>query len=170
MAVDLSEYVDSLRREITPVDGPAPFIQDQVLVGYLVDAFWDARLDGFLKDYSADEDGIVTHNSGSDRELPREGVALCVIYAGARILRLQLINTEAHFRATAGPVEFETRSSANVMQEMLQQLQWRKERLLEALERTDVAVLDALTTRTLSPGSYGGWVGPPVYAGDQVMP
>lgn len=151
MAVDLSEFTDSLRREITPVDGDALAINDDGLVGYLVDAFWEAHLDGFVQDYVANEDGIVTP------DLPRQYVALCVLYAGIKVLKLQLVNTEAHFRATAGPVGFETRLSASVMAEMLRQLQHRKDNLQEALERTDAYVVDALTTRTLSLGSYGGW-------------
>lgn len=153
MVADLSEYVASLRREITPVEGDALDVSDESLASYLVDAFWEARLDGFMEDYSVSEAGIVDPPS-----LPREKVALCVIYAGIKIISLQLVNTEAHFRATAGPVGIETRISATVLSEMLRQLRWRKERLLEALEQTDVAVLDALTTRVLSPGSYGGWI------------
>lgn len=149
---DLSEFTASLRREITPVEGDALNVAEPALVGYLVDAFWEARLDGFLTDYSSNESGIV------EPELPRENVALCVLYAGIRILKLQLVNTEAHFRATAGPVGFETRTSATVMAEMLRQLERRRDHLLEALERTDAYVMDALTVRTLSPGSYGGWV------------
>lgn len=152
MVADLSEFVASLRREITPVEGDALTTTDEVLVGYLVDAFWEARLDGFMVGYISDEDGLV------EPDLPREKVALCVLYAGIRILKLQLVNTEAHFRATAGPVGFETRQSATVMAEMLRQLERRKDHLLEALWATDVLVLDALTTRTLSAGSYGGWV------------
>lgn len=152
MATELYDYVGSLRREVTPVDGDPLSIQDEDLVGYLVDGFWEARLDGFMSDYTSNEDGQV------EPELPREKIALVVLYAGIRILRLQLINTEAHFRATAGPVGFETRISSTVMAEMLRQLERRKEQLQEALEITDVMVLDALTTRTLSVGSYGGWV------------
>jgi len=154
MAVDLADYIESLEREVTPLEGDAPDVSDEKLVGYLSDAFWEARLDGFMEGYEADNLGVV---QGSP-DLPREKIALIVVYAGIRILRLQLINTEAHFRATAGPVGFETRISSTVMAEMLRQLERRKEQLLEALEQTDVVVLDALTTRTLSPGSYGGWV------------
>ena len=155
MVTDLSEHVESLHREITPFEQVEDSLSqaDQLkLTHYLVDGFWEARLDGFM-------DGYVVGSSGQvDPALPREKVALCVIYAGIRILRLQLVNTEAHFRATAGPVGFESRVSATVMAEMLRQLEARKQQLLEALESTDAYVLDALTTRTLSVGSYGGWV------------
>jgi hypothetical protein len=159
MPIDLNEHVSSLRREITPL-GSDLFsdVQDSQLRDYLIDAFWDARLDGFLEGWRVDASGIVEPEGSNSQSMPREKVALCVIYVGSRILRLQIVNTEAHFRASAGPVSFESRQSATVMREMLAQLQWRKERLLEALERTDVEVMDALTTRTLSAGSYGGWV------------
>ncbi len=159
MSVDISEFVDSLRREVTPIC-EATDVSDGELLNHLLDAFWDAKLDGFFVNYVADQNGIVSGTSTNTPPFPRELVALCVAYAGARIVRLRISNTDALFRAKAGPVEFETRQSANVLRELLVQLQWRKEQLMEALERTDTIVLDALTTRTLSSGAYGGFVNP----------
>ena len=165
MPTTLADYVDSLRREITPLGDEDPYseVENTKLTGHLVDAFWEARLDGFMDGWRAGTDGTMTRDSGAEADFPREKVALIVTYAGIRILRLRLMNTESHFKASAGPVEFETRNSAEVMRELLRQLQWRKEKFLEALERTDVQVIDALTVRTLSVGSYGGWVDQPVH-------
>lgn len=163
MTTTLLDYTDSLRREITPL-GSDEFsnVGDIELADHLGDAFWEARLDGFMRGWRIDLNGTITREDGSPGDFPREKIALIVTYAAVRILRLRIMNTEAHFKASAGPVEFETRQSAEVMRELLRQLQWRKEKLLEAMEATDVSLIDALTVRTLSPGSYGGWADYPV--------
>lgn len=150
--MDLSEHTESLAREITP-PGEQPPLRDDQLLGYLTDAFWEARLDGFFPKYRVDDEGIVEPEG-----FPREYVALCVIYAGGRILRLRISNLEAEIQAVAGPVEFRLRQSVSVLKELLQQLERRKDQLLGALSATDAHLIDALTVRTLSLGSYSGWV------------
>lgn len=145
MAVDLSEYVDVLRREITPPGGVSPLTDDQ-LTGYLADALWEARLDGFLSDYSADPDGVVTP------DISRDLIALLVVYAGIKILRNQILNTNTAFKAKAGPVEFETENSATMLVEMLRQLKAVKDRLLDAENSygmTTVQLVDGFTVRNL---------------------
>lgn len=156
MAVDLADFVESLKREVTPPDSTLyATTRDEVFSGYLMDAFWEAKLDGFLGPWRA-EDTVVTHVS-SDADLPREQVALIVIYAGIKILRNRLISLQQSMRAEAGPVSFETKNSATVMAEMLRQLQALKDRILEAgQEETTVALIDALTVRQISRHSYYG--------------
>lgn len=161
MAVDLSDdqYVDSLKREVVPL-GSTLFdgVADDQWVGYLTDGFWEAKLDGFLPGYVADEDGIVTNEVGGP-DLDRRYVALIVLYAGIRILRNRILNMNTGFRAKAGPVEFEQQNSATMLAEMLKQLRATKDRILEELEAADetsVMVLDAFSTRLFSPGSYWG--------------
>lgn len=156
MAVDLGDYADSLRREITPV-GTTLGIQDDELTAYLTDAFWEARLDGFLEGYIADEDGLVEHEGGG-RDLDRRYVALVVLYAGIRILRNRILNTNTSFRAKAGPVEFEQQSSATMLAEMLKQLRGTKDRIIEALDadETNVQILDAMSVRMFNGASYWG--------------
>jgi hypothetical protein len=131
MAVDLSDFVSTMRREVTPL-GSTLFLDvtDAALVGFMADAFWEARMDGFFLGYSADEDGIVTNDTGTT-DLPRKDIALIVVYAGIRILRNQIMNTQTMFRAKAGPVEFEQQSSAIMLREMLQQLRDTKQRLID---------------------------------------
>jgi hypothetical protein len=162
MATDLSDYVESLEREVTPL-GSATFaaISDDTWLAYLTDAFWEARLDGLMVGYTCDEDGLVTADSdGSD--LPRQYVALIVLYAGIRVLRNRILNSSASdkLRAKAGPVEFERESgsSATVLAEMLKQLRATKDRILEELDdETSVLYLDAFSTRLFSySGSYWG--------------
>lgn len=166
MAVDLSLFVDSLKREVQP-PGTEIFagVSESAWVGYLADAFWEARLDGFLLDYSADEDGLVTHTAGG-ADIDRSAVALIILYAGIRVLRNRLMNINTQFRAKAGPVEYEVQNSANLLTDMLRALRAQKMRLINLLdnpEETVVMMLDAYSTRLYLPESYGG--GPELTAG-----
>lgn len=163
MAVLLSDFVASLKREVQP-PGTDLFtgVSAAQWVGYLADAFWEARLDGFLEGYTVQDEGTVDAAvvpvDSTAAEFPRENLALVVLYAGIRILRNRILNTNTQFRAKAGPVEFEQQNSATMLAEMLKQLRATKDRIIEAIEsdETDVLVLDAYSTRVLSPLSYGG--------------
>jgi hypothetical protein len=164
MAVDLADYVDSLKREIQP-PGSDLFagVSDAQWVGYLADAFWEARLDGFLEGYTTDEGAtsgdvsIVPVGAGAD--IDQRWIALIVLYAAVKILRNRILNMSTTFRAKAGPVEFEQQNSATMLAEMLKQLKATKDRIVEELdaaEETGVLVLDAYSTRLYSPLSYFG--------------
>lgn len=158
MAVDLADYVPALRREIQP-PGSTLFddVSDDDLEGYLSDAFWEARLDGFVIDYT-ESGGIVTPSS-SAVEFPREQTALVVLYAGLKILRNRLLQTNTKFAAKAGPVEFATEQSANMLTEMARQLAAVKDRLIAMnLTATDISLVDAFSNRNASPESYGGYL------------
>lgn len=158
MAVDLSDYVPSLRREVTPPDSTLfTNVTDEVFTGYLADAFWEARLDGFLTAWVADEDGLVTPVAPNTTELPREQIAAIIIYAGVRVLRNRILNMNTTFRSKAGPVEYEVQNSAAMLVEMLKQLKAMKDRLLESQEdvgETNTLYLDAVATRLLGPNAY----------------
>lgn len=160
MAIDLSEdeYIESLKREVTPL-GSTMFdgIDDDTWLGYLTDAFWEAKLDGFLVGYVEDE-GAVSHESGG-ADLDRRYVALIVLYAGIKVLRNRILSMNTGFRAKAGPVEFEQQNSATMLAEMLKQLRSTKDRILDELdnvEATYTMVLDALSVRTFDSSSYWG--------------
>lgn len=158
MAVDLTDYAPTLRREISPLGSDLfASIGDSELGLHLADAFWEARLDGFLAGYTADEDGVV-EPAATGADLTPAGVALIVLYAGIRILRNRILNMNTGFRAKAGPVEFEQQNSATMLAEMLKQLRDRKNQLLERAEvvGTDVVLIDAYSVRLLNPASYGG--------------
>lgn len=152
MAIDLSDeqFIDSLRREVTPL-GTTLFatVDEDTWLGYLTDAFWEARLDGFMIGYSADEEGIIEPVNGV--ELGRQWVALIILYAGIKVLRNRILNTKTGFRAKAGPVEYEEQQSATMLAEMLKQLAETKKRILDELEEqswaTTVGYFDAYTAR-----------------------
>jgi len=154
MAVELSEYVDVLRREVTPPGGTQfDGVSDDVFTGYLADAVWEARLDGFLEGWAADEDGTIEPIGG--KEFPREHVALLVLYSGIRILRLRILNTNTRFHAKAGPAEFSQEQSANALTEMLKNLNEVKDRLLD-VGPTSAYLIDGYSVRAWCPDSYYG--------------
>lgn len=166
MAVDLFDYVDVLRREVSP-PGSTLFatVADDTMASYLADAFWEARLDGFVSKYEASLDGVITPLDAGAPDIPREQIALVVLYAGLKILRNQLINQTSRFKAKAGPVEFETENSANLMTEMAKQLASVRDRLL-AVEDFDTPtfLVDASWVRstpvvTSWGAEYLEWVG-----------
>ena len=161
MAVDLTEaqYIDSLKREVIPL-GSTVFadVTPTQWLGYLTDAFWEAKLEGFFTNYVVTPEGQLTNEAGGP-DLDQKYIALIVLYAGIRILRNRILNTNTGFRAKAGPVEFEQQTSATMLAEMLKQLRDTKDRILEeleALDATGVMVLDAFSTRLFSLDSYWG--------------
>lgn len=190
MAVDLSDYVDTLRREVTP-PGSTLFatVSDDVFVGYMCDAFWEVTLDGFLGTamnntsngtvpaalYSCDVNGIVVSvndpqvASGTNEyattpydptvDMNRSEIALVCLYAGIKIIRNQLMTQNTGTRAKAGPVEFEQSFSANLLVEMLKELQSVRQRLLWLRTYSqDVSLVDAFSARSTSASSYAGYL------------
>lgn len=176
MAVDLSDYVDVLRREVT-LPGSTQFstVPDTTMLGYLADAFWEVKLDGFVEPWVADSDGIVIPQNDPQaltsggpfnptpydpsKDIPRDQVALVVLYAGIKILRNNVLAQNTRLSAKAGPVEFTTENSANVLTEMLKELTNIKNRLL-ALKtfNQDVTLIDVFSARSTSGASYAGYL------------
>lgn len=160
MSVDLADFVEALQREVQP-PGVTIFagVSDDTWVGYLTDAFWEARLDGFLGGYAASTDGVIAPESGNGPDIPRQMVALVLIYAGIKIIRNRLISTNTRFHAKAGPVEIEQDYSATLLTEMAKQLSAVKDRLL-ALQTftTDVTLIDGFSARSSSGSSYAGYL------------
>lgn len=134
MAVDLADLIESLQRETSPPGTDLfPTATDDEWLGQLQDAFWAAKLHGFdAFDNYTEQDGLVFPISGDD-ELGREWQQLLVLFAGIRSIRMKLMNTNTSFRAQAGPVEFETANSANLLNEILRELQKQVDRLYDSL-------------------------------------
>jgi hypothetical protein len=176
MAVDLSDFVSTVRREVTP-PGSTTFstVSDDVFVGYLSDAFWEVKLDGFIEPYVCDPNGIIIPAGSSDAanialgfqptafdptvDMGRDQVALVCLYAGIKIIRNKLLEQTSRVRAKAGPVEFEQDYSANLLIEMLKELQTIRARLLFLrAEDMQVSLIDAFSARSSSPSSYSGYL------------
>lgn len=160
MAVDLSELVESLQREVNaPGFDQLPNATTADYVGNLEDGFWEAVLDGVITGYTS-SDGIVTPTSG-DTELSRELQQLVVFYAGYRIVRNQLRDLKTVFRTKAGPVEYETQQAASVLKAILDEMAGKKAVLLSRLSdmgRVDSHYIDAIVARDLSVSDgYSYW-------------
>lgn len=149
MAVDLGELIESLRREVSPPgEDLFPDATDDDYFGNLQDAFWDAKLDGLLKNYT-ESDGLVVPTTGTT-EISRELQQLVVLYAGLRIVRNHLRAMNTVFRSKAGPVEFETQKSAQLLSGLLDELRTRRRLVLDRLAEIgalDTYYIDAVIAR-----------------------
>jgi len=158
MSIDLSDYTEALLREVNPV-GTTVFSESD-LDGYLPDAFWEAKLDGFLSDWTCTEAGVVTPVVTGGADMTRAEVSLCILYAGIKIIRNKVLNTKTLFRAKGGPAEFEQQSSATMLAEMLKQLENTKNRLLTQSDlygfATSVQMLDVASIRMWNTDTYFG--------------
>lgn len=164
MAVDLGDLIETLKREVAAPGAEEttfPDATEDIWLGNLQDAFWDARLDGMLKDFT-ESDGLVTPITGTT-DITRDLQQLVVLYAGIRIVRNSLRALNTVFRAKAGPVEFETQNSASVLKSLLDMLMERRHGVLLRLSdlgQVPSYYIDAVYGRELAI-SYGDthWVG-----------
>lgn len=174
MSVDLSNYIPSLKREVTPPGSTTlDSVSDDSLTGYLSDAFWEIRMDGFMEPFSCDADGIIVPIDNTEAvagaesytpttydptvDIKREDIALIIIYAGIKIIANSLTAQASHTRAKAGPVEFEQDFSANFLVERLKELNATKLRLLYLKTfNQDVTVIDSYSARNVNAFSFGG--------------
>ncbi len=144
MAVDLNDLVEYLNAEIGPTTA-ATLTGGQKLLA-LRNAFWSAKLDGVtaLADYR-EVDGTIDPVGGV--ELDRELQQIIVFWAGIAIVSNELRNSNTSFRAKAGPVEYETQTSANVLRGILDLLLERRALLVKRLSdsgRTTVGIVDSV--------------------------
>ena len=134
MAVDIDDLVPSLRRMVNPPGSELfPNATTGVLAGYLSDAFWTAKLDGFFGGYTEDPEGFISPETVGGDDLPRDWQQLIVFYAGMQIVENELRAKNTVFRTKAGPVEYETQNSAQLLREHLQAMHRRRDYLLELL-------------------------------------
>lgn len=157
MAVDLGDLIESLKREVNPLGGDV-FVDatDDMYLGYLQDAFWEARLDGITALAAWDElDGNVTPVTVGGADITRDLLQLLVLIGGIRILRNYLFALAQDFRAKAGPVEFETKGGTSLLVNLLKDLQGQRNLILTRL--SDLGAIptyyfDALIEREMSIG------------------
>lgn len=156
MAVDLGDLVESLQREVNPLGGTIVDATEDMYLGYLQDAFWEARLDGITVLAAWGElDGSITPVTVGGADITRDLLQLLVMIAGMRILRNYLFALSQDFRAKAGPVEFETKGATSLLTALLKDLQGQRNLILTRL--SDLGAIptyyfDALTERETSIG------------------
>lgn len=151
VAVDLSDLIESLQRELSPPGNDFyPDATDDQLLGNLSDAFWEAYLDGFMGTFT-EADGLVSPVTTGDPDLTRDYQQLIVFYAGFRVLRAAARSTNTRFRAKAGPVEFETEQSATLLRELFLEMKLKRDLLLQRLSDIGdipTTYIDAVRWRT----------------------
>ncbi len=141
MSVDLSDLVELLQAEVdAPGEDSFPDAVENDWVNQLRSGFWEIVLDGILTGYEED-DGIVTPTSGST-DLAREMQQLVIFYAGVRVIRNKLRTMGTAFRAKAGPVEYETQNSAQVLKSIMDELVRKRNLILERL--SDIGSVDSV--------------------------
>jgi len=145
VAVDLSDLTDSLQREVQN----APTTDTTIdWLGHLQDAFWEARLVGFFPDYTLTEEYILPSTGSVD--LGREWQQLVVLFAAARIVTNEMKALSTSLRAKAGPVEFESGSSALLLRDILSGIRSKIDLLVAKLGSLNVrttAYIDSLVDR-----------------------
>ena len=104
-------------------DAAFPSTDEDELLFTLLDAFAEAQFDGWFPEATATDVGIVTP------DLTRGQGALVVLYASVRILQAEIRNRKTHTRYEAGPAVFEQDQSANVLTQLLKDLQARKQEM-----------------------------------------
>lgn len=157
MSVDLTTYTQALQTEVSPPGGnnfPTATIDDWI--NTLLNAFWEARLDGLLATFTMDANGIITPvltTSPPQPDIGRDMIQLIVLYGSFAVIRNSLRSLRTMFSATAGPVKFEYQQSANVLAEIMKDLITRRDILLTRLSdlgSTTVTMIDSIIARDQS--------------------
>jgi hypothetical protein len=163
---NLSNYTANLQREVMDPSNAAntqfTTLTDDDWLGHLADAFWEARLDGVLKGFTCDDNGVIyttdtvvpvgsasaTALGPADPTQPyassqamswsadgqaREMVQLVIMYASFRILRNMLRAIRTAFSAAAGPTRFEYQQSASLLTEIMKDIMNRRNLILARL-------------------------------------
>jgi len=142
MAVDVSDLVDQLKREVNPPGGSLfPDAIDSEYEGHLADSFWELTVAGYISGQTENE-GIITEDVATPvaaNDLSRPLQQLMIINAGMRIIRIALINLDSLFRSQAGPVEFEVRKSALTLNSAMEHLQKRYDDIVETLPNSNAS-------------------------------
>lgn len=133
-AIDLNELVPFLIAQVSPPGQPLyTGVSEDDWLTYLLNGFYSAKLEGLLKGWDADEEGLVRPEDRGSSTLSREQQQIAVVFAAIDIVRNELRQLKTTFRAKAGPVEYETQQHATVLRGILDQLTAQKEVILERL-------------------------------------
>jgi hypothetical protein len=120
MSVELSTLVPVLRLEVNEPGSEDISISDDEGIERLSSAFWEIRFLGMLTAFT-EASGEISPNSGTT-EMTRDLQQIIVLVAGIKIVEMKLLNILTTFKASAGPTEFETQRSAQVLRAVLDNL------------------------------------------------
>lgn len=127
---DLSESVTSFEY-LVAVPGTFaatyPDTTDDMVTQVLMDAFAEAQLMGLLGTFAMDDGGVVTP------ALSNGQVALVVIFAAIRFMRIALGNASTSVTYKAGSAEYATSTSALLLRDILSDLNAQKNAIIATL-------------------------------------
>ena len=145
MATDLTgaAIVAAYKRELLGLDITA--LTDADIALHLGDGFSDGLLEGLFVGKT------LTTPTSVDVTLTAIEERIVVVLAAMKFLFLDLLQRNTRFRAHAGPAEYETEQSANLLVRIIDQLTIRKAHLLElygtSTSSTSVYYIDGVSAR-----------------------
>lgn len=152
-AVDLSEYAEAMAAVVNaPGENFFPSATEETWTQALVNAFWDGYLNGHFRGFNESE-GIIDTVPTGGTAFPRDQVQLVMLYAAHTAVRNKLLSLKTALRAKAGPTEFETQRSAQVLTAILKDISTRLTELKKELvkrPRTSTFIFDAIEASTSS--------------------
>lgn len=153
MAFDLNDVVPTLQRKVSiPGSNLFPTMVDDDYLGYLEDAFWDARMSGFMAEWTLVDDTVEPQQVGG-ADITRDIVSVIILWAAINIVTNELKSGSTQFKAVAGPVSFEQQNSAQVLRDLLSELKDEKNIALKRLSDLGIVLdsyIDAVTERGYS--------------------
>lgn len=133
MAIEVTDLVPFLKTSVNPPGTDLfPDALQSDWENNLRNGFWEATLDGLITGYT-EEEGVIEPVTEGDDDLGRDLQQLIILYAAIAIVRNHMMNLRTLFRTKAGPVEYETQQSAQVLKSILDELIARRTLVLEAL-------------------------------------
>ena len=140
----LLSMVNSLKREVNPPGSDLfPDATNADWIGYLADGVWEAKLDGFLSNYTLD-----TTTNTVTPDLPDYYQYLVILWAGVRITRTRISNMQTSLKQQAGPVSQEIQIAATMLRDVLAEIQAKKQRLIDlSYHITNVKLVDGAIQR-----------------------
>lgn len=120
---DLGDYVDSVKAILArpgTFGDLFPETTNAGLVDLMRDGLAECNMEQLLLGYSANTNGIVRP------ELTPGGIAMVVLFAGARLVRSEILNRITSSKYVAGPVSAEQSYSTNILRDVAKQLEAQK--------------------------------------------
>lgn len=100
------------------------------LLAVLADALAECHLEGLLTGNVADDLGVVSPDLESGQQ------ALVTLFAGARLIRAELLNRATTRKRVAGPVSSEEQYSAQLLRDILAEMNTQKKRIIDTTSST----------------------------------
>jgi hypothetical protein len=160
MSVDLADLIGNLKVQVNPPGADLfPSVSNNEWVLRLENSFWTARLDGLFGAYKAEDGTIVPIDPNTTVDLGRDAQQLVILYAAMDIVITEMRNLQSSFSAKAGPVEYTTQRSAQLLKGVLDVISGRIKSIIFLLSSyaSPTIQFDAIIERTDALSSGMQW-------------